>query len=1115
MGMELPNEAQCAKKFLKGLGPEYASWYQMYKQLNSPALLTVTDAYAAASKVTPRFSTGRGGSRRGRIGGRSRGTRMAFATGSHTTHEENASLRPDQCLVCHEHGHRAGDKCPLVQQARALNTGDGYLVMKPNDGDKKPSASDSGQVERSNTSLNSSNKSVKNTSSYNGRGRGGRGRGCRGRGGRNNNGKFAAATYDYEEEDESDDYYYNQNDEEYGLYDDYEGDGEYEEYNDTSHTFVNIAFTTTQEKQSLKDTDVLLDAQSNINVFWNRNLLSNIVEADVPLRYGGQTGGIVTLTHYGDFMGIPKVWIDTTGKANLLCYKTCQNWLIQNKLGDIKEIRKDRLTIGWDMLINKEVYEFRCKMGGLHTCDMHDRWNKMAAVNLVSENRSNYSKRDVKKADEVTELLKNFNAIDEEKLKTMLNSSMISGCNLVGRDVTTRMDIEGPKFLPSLKGKSRGKKSLHVPFNPPEKRTTMRSMLHCDIMHWRGRTYLIAVVNPADYTMAKRIKHIDAESIRQEVLNFIKILRSRNISIVEIRSDPARQFLSGLKTIPGVRFNPKDPGSHEPVAENRIKTIKERLWANDFINKPIVTGSILIDHQVYYVIQRYNMELSNNRSDKGIPWVAVTGCQLNYKRELNLAFLDYVQATDRNAVKDKKPERTVGAIALHRMINDSGSWLFYSLSTKKTFLSNTWTKLPMPDVVFDILKRMANNQKSYESENDDADDRSKHKEPTYTEHIEEGEIEEPIVSVAGEDNNITGEENHLAGDHNHITGEDKTLVEEKTQTKQKTFDSSNISIPLRSDKKMNALKAVTQHPAFGGVRRRSERIRAKTGAYATTIHQAFANISMAEALKVRPDEAISAIKKELSGLHDMSKPDNPYHVWKPKIISELTSEEIKNIVPSSLFLKDKAETLKARIVVNEVESRVPNKAELDTSSPGVDFNAVLIAVILRMMNKMNVRRVFDVGQAYTKAKAKRNVHVRLNKKVSNILCEILPVYQQFVNRDGTIIVQLLQALYGTVDAGKLWYDEICGHLTSIGFKRNPYQLCVFNRKEKDGSTTALCLFVDDGKLLCDNDYVADEIVEHIEQKYGKLKIRIFRMHMGLFKQGHGSCNTTKTYQQSI
>jgi hypothetical protein len=267
-------------------------------------------------------------------------------------------------------------------------------------------------------------------------------------------------------------------------------------------------------------------------------------------------------------------------------------------------------------------------------------------VNLVSENKKSYSVRDVKKAEEVTNLLKNFNSIDEEKLKTMLNGSMISGCELVGRDVNTRMDIEGPKFLPSLKGKSRQKKSSHVPFNPPEGRIMLKAMLHCDIMHWRGRNYLIAVVNPEDYTMARRMKKITAESIRQVITSYIKTLQSRHIDICEIRSDPARQFLSGLSNITGVRFNPKDSGAHEPVVENRIKTIKERLRANDFINKPVVTGSRLIDYQVYYVTQRYNMELSNNRSDKGIPWVAVTGCKLNYKTDFNLAFLDYVQATE-------------------------------------------------------------------------------------------------------------------------------------------------------------------------------------------------------------------------------------------------------------------------------------------------------------------------------------------------------------------------------------------------------------------------------------------------------------------------------------
>ncbi len=71
--------------------------------------------------------------------------------------------------------------------------------------------------------------------------------------------------------------------------------------------------------------------------------------------------------------------------------------------------------------------------------------------------------------------------------------------------------------------KIKTEKSSHVPFNPPEGRIMLKAMLHCDIMHRRGKNYLIALINSEDYTMARRIKRITAESIRQVIISYIKI----------------------------------------------------------------------------------------------------------------------------------------------------------------------------------------------------------------------------------------------------------------------------------------------------------------------------------------------------------------------------------------------------------------------------------------------------------------------------------------------------------------------------------------------------------------------------------------------------------------
>ena len=706
---------------------------------------------------------------------------------------------------------------------------------------------------------------------------------------------------------------------------------------------------------------------------------------------------------------------------------------------------------------------------------------------------SKYSKRDVKKAQETSKLITSMNAIDESKLKDMLNKSMILNCNLVGRDVNTKLDIEG-KHVASLKGKSRNKKIKHIPFNPKENRTMTDAVLHIDTMHYGGRLYVVGVVDPVDYTVAQRCRRQTADSVKKIVEQDIKNMLSRSISVREIRTDHGKPMLAGLKNIEDVRFNPSGSGAHEPVIENRIKTIKERLRANNFSNKPIIVSAKLTDYQVYYVIQRLNMELSYNRSDKGIPWVAVTGCKLDMNVDFNLSFLDYVQAFDKNATNDKKPERTIAGIALYRLANDAGSWLFYSLKTKKTFCAERWTKLPMPDIVINILNQMQRIPNNIEEENDKEGDMSWEREPKYQPFVNRYDNVKSMISV-------TGEKEIQNKDVKHPIEQEKSAV--KSDTEDPTVVSTNNEIRNASPKeKKNAAREVVIK-TFPGLRR-SARIRERH----VNLHicksekdgedhknRGAFNISMAQAQKDRPEETKTSIIHELSSLHNMENTENPFKVFKPIDISKLTTEQRNKIIHSTMFLKEKTDALgnvnelKSRLVVNEVKSRVKNKADIDTSSPTVEFSAVTILTTLSLMGPMKVRRVFDVKQAYTKAKANRTLHVRLSAAVVNILCEMLPIYKKFINKDGTVIVELIQALYGTVDAGKLWYNEFASYLESIGFERNPHERCVFNRKERDESKSTIMVFVDDGHMICTSDKAADEIIHHIETKFGKMKIQ--------------------------
>jgi hypothetical protein len=48
-----------------------------------------------------------------------------------------------------------------------------------------------------------------------------------------------------------------------------------------------------------------------------------------------------------------------------------------------------------------------------------------------------------------------------------------------------------------------------------------------------------------------------------------------------------------------------------------------------------------------------------------------------------------------------------------------------------------------------------------------------------------------------------------------------------------------------------------------------------------------------------------------------------------------------------------------------------------------------------------------------------------------------------------------------VEASALWYKDIRSKLLRNGFVENPYDVCVFNKAEADGSQTTVVLHVDD------------------------------------------------------
>eukprot|EP01042_Synura_sphagnicola_P036475 gene36475-biopygen6796 len=78
--------------------------------------------------------------------------------------------------------------------------------------------------------------------------------------------------------------------------------------------------------------------------------------------------------------------------------------------------------------------------------------------------------------------------------------------------------------------------------------------------------------------------------------------------------------------------------------------------------------------------------------------------------------------------------------------------------------------------------------------------------------------------------------------------------------------------------------------------------------------------------------------------------------------------------------------------------------------------------------------------------------------------------------DGKLIVELDKALYGLKESALLWYQLLCDKLETIGFAKNRYEQCVFNRVETDGSQSSLCVHVDDFMITAVSETMLDHLL---------------------------------------
>lgn len=240
------------------------------------------------------------------------------------------------------------------------------------------------------------------------------------------------------------------------------------------------------------------------------------------------------------------------------------------------------------------------------------------------------------------------------------------------------------------------------------------------------------------------------------------------------------------------------------------------------------------------------------------------------------------------------------------------------------------------------------------------------------------------------------------------------------------------------------------------------------------------NMTVKAAMRADADKARAGLLKEINQFIQRGTgiPISP---------SQLTRQTVKKAIDTHTFLKDKGneDSFKGRIVLRGDQQDRSLYTESEISSPTVGFQAVLMMAAIKQKEKRH-HMFIDFTGAYLYADLKHAITMRLGKTETEILVSANPTYSSYVHTDGCIYFDLKKALYGSIEAGKLWNQLISNYLTQeLGFIPNPMDPCVFNHGQGRRQLT-ISLWVDDIFSTCRKKSKLHWLLDKLKERFPEL-----------------------------
>lgn len=92
--------------------------------------------------------------------------------------------------------------------------------------------------------------------------------------------------------------------------------------------------------------------------------------------------------------------------------------------------------------------------------------------------------------------------------------------------------------------------------------------------------------------------------------------------------------------------------------------------------------------------------------------------------------------------------------------------------------------------------------------------------------------------------------------------------------------------------------------------------------------------------------------------------------------------------------------------------------------------------------------------------------MRCGRELTKLIVKRFPEFEKYVSKQGFLYCKLLKALYGCIQASKLWFNKLVKFLKKQGYEQSPTDPCVM-RKVVNDKIYILLIYVDDILVIAD------------------------------------------------